>query len=190
MSAPGSSRSIFPTIWNYCVRLVTNIFRKLSAWYKDYVTRKEEERENLRSFYSNIKSQRGEFPGSFSINSWRPAQRTIESVEKYPPGWPQLAAFLHSEDNFAIFRRFGMVHCRVLVQLQAEIQQLERKLSDLDRSDAAANSPNSWRLQMVDFEDSSDSSQRDLLKQLQEKILVYGESIESECYLKGKDSKR
>jgi hypothetical protein len=42
---------------------------------------------------------------------------------------------------------------------------------------------------MVDFEDSSDSSQRDLLKQLQEKILVYGESTESECYLKGKDSK-
>jgi hypothetical protein len=71
-----------------------------------------------------------------------------------------------------------MVHCRVLVQLQAEIQLLERKLSELDHSDAAANSPNSWRLQMIDFEEGWDPAQKDIIKQLQEKLLVYGELIQ------------
>jgi len=70
-----------------------------------------------------------------------------------------------------------MIHCRLLVQLQAEIQLLERKLADLDCSDAVDGSPNSWRLQMADFEDRRDSSQRDLLKQLQEKLLVYGKLV-------------
>jgi hypothetical protein len=73
-----------------------------------------------------------------------------------------------------------MVHCRVLVHLQAEIQLLERKLLELDRSDAAANSPNAWRLQMIDFEEGWDSSQRDLIKQLQEKLLVYGKLIQAQ----------
>ena len=65
----------------------------------------------------------------------------------------------------------------MLVQLQAEIQLLERKLSELDCSDAVDGSPNSWRLQMVDLEDRWDPSQRDLLKQLQEKLLVYGKVV-------------
>jgi hypothetical protein len=73
-----------------------------------------------------------------------------------------------------------MVHCRVLVHLQAEIQLLERKLLELDRSDAAANSPNAWRLQMIDLEEGWDSSQRDLIKQLQEKLLVYGKLIQAQ----------
>jgi hypothetical protein len=86
-----------------------------------------------------------------------------------------LAAFQHSNDNFAIFRRFGLVHCRVLVQLQAEIELLQQKLSNLDQADAIDGAPNSWRLRTAEYNESCDPGQRDILKQLQEKLLLYGE---------------
>ena len=81
---------------------------------------------------------------------------------------------MHSEDNFAIFRRFGLVHCRVLVQLQAEIQLLEKKLSALDQSDARPGSPNAWRLQTAEFKEGWDSEKKNLLAELVDKILKYG----------------
>jgi hypothetical protein len=83
---------------------------------------------------------------------------------------------MHSEDNFAIFRRFGLAHCRILVQLQAEIQLLEKKLSALDQSDASPGSPNAWRLLTAEFKEGWDSEKRDLVTELGEKLLRYGKS--------------
>jgi hypothetical protein len=102
-------------------------------------------------------------------------QHLVFSVKDYPQGWPQLAALLYHNDNLAIFRRFGLTHCRVLLHLQAEIQLLEQKLSDLDHADSMPGSPNAWRLRTADFKGHWDPDQRDILKQLQEKLLVYGE---------------
>jgi hypothetical protein len=81
---------------------------------------------------------------------------------------------MHSEDNFAIFRRFGLVHYRVLVQLQAEIQLLEKKLSALDLSDASPGSPNAWRLQTAEFKEGWDAEKKDLVTELVDKLLKYG----------------
>jgi hypothetical protein len=106
--------------------------------------------------------------------SFRPHLLTSWLVEEYPEGWPQLAAFLHSSDNFAIFRRFGLTHSRVLVQLQCEIQLLEQQLAQLDKSDAAPGSTQAWRLQTSNWDPSWNSEQKDLLKQLQEKLITYG----------------
>jgi len=61
---------------------------------------------------------------------------TFVTVETHPKGYPQLAAFLNSDEDFAILRRFGTVNCRVLLHLQAEIADLEKQLTDLDDSDA------------------------------------------------------
>jgi hypothetical protein len=75
-----------------------------------------------------------------------------------------------------MFRRFGLPHCRVLLQLQAEIQLLEQKLSQLDHSDAEPGSPNAFRLLTAEYKDDWDPEQRDLLSQLQEKLLIYGKA--------------
>jgi hypothetical protein len=83
---------------------------------------------------------------------------------------------MHSEDNFAIFRRFGLVHCRVLVQLQAEIQLLENKLSILDQSDASPGSPNAWRLLTAEFKEGWNPEKKILVIELREKLLQYGKS--------------
>lgn len=49
---------------------------------------------------------------------------------------------------------------------------MEQKLLDLDRSDSGSS--NHWRLLTAEYHDNWDLEQRDLLKQLQEKLLVYG----------------
>ncbi|KAH9203508.1 hypothetical protein DL95DRAFT_418982 [Leptodontidium sp. 2 PMI_412] len=163
--SPAASSSFHSLCWLRFSTAVVSWTLYPTEWYKVNRQLAEEEKKRLQLLYSDIKSG-------------RPA------IEDYQEGWPQLAAFLHSEDNFAIFRRFGVLHCRLLVQLQAEIQHLEQRLVDLDRSDAAPGSQHSRRLQMSDFEEGSDPAQRDLLKTLQEKVLVYDQLLLNEKALR------
>jgi hypothetical protein len=53
-----------------------------------------------------------------------------------------------------------------------ELTEIEHKLNDLDRSDAGAEMPNQ-RLGRAE-DDGWDAAQRDLLNQLQEKLIQYG----------------
>ncbi|PMD60665.1 uncharacterized protein K444DRAFT_721015 [Hyaloscypha bicolor E] len=147
-----SFRSVLCGWWLFFVENLLFPFQKGSAWYKEYMTMREDEKAHIRALYSRCKEN---------------------PICDYPPGWPQLAAFLHSDDDFAIFRRFGLTHCRVLVQLQAEIQLLEKKLAEIDQADAMAGSSNAWRLLTAEYEYGWDPAQRNLLKELQEKLLTY-----------------
>jgi hypothetical protein len=102
----------------------------------------------------------------------------LHTDENYPVGWPQLAAFLNSADNYAIFRRFGTAHCRVLLHLMAEITSIEKKLDDLDISDA--KDPNMvYRLRRNEWYEGWDTAQRDLLEKLRTKLSEYGKFT---CY--------
>lgn len=98
----------------------------------------------------------------------------IAAFEEFPEGWPQYAAFLHSQENFPSFKRFGLLHMRGLLHGQAELQRLEQKLLALDRTDAVPGSGHQWRLRMLDYENAPNSAQRDLLSTIQQKLLVYG----------------
>jgi predicted kinase len=93
-------------------------------------------------------------------------------VEDYPEGYPQLASFLNSSDNFAILRRFGRTNCRVLLHVQAEIQALEKELDDLDGSDAR-DATHEHRLVSAEHKEGWDTKQQEILKALQEKFAIY-----------------
>jgi hypothetical protein len=93
-------------------------------------------------------------------------------VEDYPEGYPQLAAFLDSSDNFAIVRRFGRTNCRVLLHLQAEIQALQKELDDLDRSDTS-DAIHEHRLVSAEHKEGWDTKQQEILKALQEKLPIF-----------------
>jgi len=56
-------------------------------------------------------------------------------LESCPNGYPRLAGFLSSENNFSIYRGFSYLHSRVLLELQDEIASLERELDELDEVD-------------------------------------------------------
>ncbi|KUJ19257.1 uncharacterized protein LY89DRAFT_731665 [Mollisia scopiformis] len=159
----------------YCFLLIPND----NSSSVEELTQREEGRaeESPRAILSSPNPAPYVVPGRLFLE--KASNQHPASIEEYPAGWPQLAAFLHSEDNFAIFRRFGMTHCRVLVQLQAEIQLLEQELTNLDSEDAK-HPDRTWRLQMADIEenrDLSDAAQKILLKKLQEKLLVYDQLL-------------
>jgi hypothetical protein len=88
-------------------------------------------------------------------------------------GWPQLAAFLNSADNHAIFRRFGTEHCRVLLHLMAEITSIQKELEILDQADAE-NKDMLYRLRRNEWHEGWDTAQKDLLDKLRTKLLEYG----------------
>ncbi|KAH7417507.1 hypothetical protein BKA64DRAFT_301987 [Cadophora sp. MPI-SDFR-AT-0126] len=180
---PAASTSIRSLRWLQIRTVLGSFGLQPIRWYREKRQVAEGEKKRIEELYSVIKnSPRGS--RIFGSNHIRGLQ-VAAAIEHFQEGWPQLAAFLHSEDNFAVFRRFGVVHCRVLVQLQAEIQHLEERLKDLDCSDAAPGSPHVWRLNKSDFVvEDSDSTQRDLLKTLQDKLLIYDQLLLNEKELR------
>lgn len=93
-------------------------------------------------------------------------------VERYPQGFPRLAAFQDSSSDLAIFRRFGTAHCRLLMHLQCEITSIIKELDELDISDSEGGML--YRLRRNEWYEGLDRTQKDLLEKLQGKILIYG----------------
>jgi len=56
-------------------------------------------------------------------------------VKQFPTGYPNLAAFADSDESFMLYRRFGYLQSRVLLDKQDELRLLEAQLDALDRSE-------------------------------------------------------
>jgi hypothetical protein len=91
-------------------------------------------------------------------------------------GWPRLAAFQNQSDSCAVYRRFGLLFCRLLLQLEGELTFLEKRLLELDKKDAA-DVNKLYRLRSSDDDATWDPAKRNILKEIQEKLSDYGESI-------------
>jgi hypothetical protein len=109
-------------------------------------------------------------------------------VEHCPEGYPRLAAFLSSEDSFSIYRGFGYLHSRVLLNLQDQIVFLERELDQKDSFDQQ----NSLTLRLRSRARDERESRRDgeerprerILEEIRRKLVEYGSSfVESAIYL-------
>lgn len=92
--------------------------------------------------------------------------------EDYVPGLPRLAALQDSNDSVCIFRRFGDLSVRLLIAKEIELEQLASKLKKLDREDDE-NPAMRWRLKSVDFYEGCDPTQRNLLREIEQKINEY-----------------
>jgi hypothetical protein len=57
-------------------------------------------------------------------------------VEECSLGYPRLAAFMSSETTFGVYRGFGYLHSRLLLDRQQEVIALETELDELDEIDA------------------------------------------------------
>lgn len=61
-------------------------------------------------------------------------------MKEIPDGYPNLATFQSSDEVFAIYRRFGYLQSRLLLEKQDALQVLEKKLDQYDDGDRANNS--------------------------------------------------
>lgn len=98
----------------------------------------------------------------------------ISAVEDHPEGYPQLAAFANSDDNFLMCRRFGYLHSRVLLYRQDELSQLENRLLQIDKFDQKDN-PEVLKSRMLDDnDDDPEFSRKVLFQKIDEKLRDYG----------------
>ncbi len=59
-------------------------------------------------------------------------------MEECSLGYPRVAAFMDSDDKFMIYRRFGFLYYRLLLDKQDELRRIERDLDSIDKRDANA----------------------------------------------------
>lgn len=94
------------------------------------------------------------------------------AVHRYPLGFPRLAAFQKSDDDWVIFRGFHQSHIRLLIQDEVEITRLEEALQAMDTADNT-NPEMEARLKKT-HKETWDPEKENLLQQLRGKLTAYG----------------
>jgi hypothetical protein len=59
------------------------------------------------------------------------------SVNEFEDGYPNLATFQSSDEVFALYRRFGYLQSRLLLEKQDVLRVLEKRLNEYDNNDRA-----------------------------------------------------
>jgi len=99
------------------------------------------------------------------------------TVDDHPRGYPQLAAFVNSDENFLIARKYGFLRSRVLLYRQDELSVLEKDLIALDDDD---NEKRAIALTSRKFDEQTDKdpvySRKVLIQKIDNKLKEYGKS--------------
>ena len=98
------------------------------------------------------------------------------TVDDHPKGYPQLAAFVNSDENFFIARKYGFLRSRVLLYRQDELSVLEKDLIALDADDEEKRA---LALQSRKHDEQTDKdpvySRKVLIQKIDDKLKEYGE---------------
>jgi len=111
---------------------------------------------------------------AFFVLGQRKRISNVLTVDDHPLGYPQLAAFINSDPNFLMCRRFGFLHTRVLLYRQDELAQLENDLVSLDAEDEQI-APKALISRKLD-EARQDSPRKALIQGIDEKLKEYGKT--------------
>ena len=101
-------------------------------------------------------------------------------VESCPRGYPRLAAFLDSDENFMVYRRFGFIQSRLLLEKQDELRELEEKLDRLDKIEADAGD---WIPETRDLPERYLEPRKKLMDVLEKRFCAYGKFGHSSIFL-------
>lgn len=112
-----------------------------------------------------------------------PLNTLKDLVEDFPKGFPRVACFLDSDDAFMVFRRFGIVFARLLLNKQDEIRQMEAELLAMDRTDDVTGGAPYLMSRTEDLQRDPESipnawstTRPRLLESLETKVLEYCET--------------
>jgi hypothetical protein len=94
-------------------------------------------------------------------------------VESCPEGYPQIAAFLDSDENFMLYRRFGYLQSRILLHKQDQLRALEERLDRLDQADNNDEKTRRY-LKSRDLDDKRNGPRTTLLETIETKFKEYG----------------
>lgn len=94
-------------------------------------------------------------------------------MDSYNRGYSTLAAIEDSDPNFLIYRKFGWLRNRLLLDLQDQLVTLEEELHLLDDNDARLCDPGKVLISRRNDE-SQQTLRQELLKTIRQKLLEYG----------------
>ena len=106
-------------------------------------------------------------------------------MEDFPRGFPKLACFLDSDDAFMVYRRFGSVFSRLLLNKQDEIRTLEAELEAMDKTDRVSGNGNYLMSRTLDMDREhlpdafNGRSRPQLMEELEKKAMEYGKQCNS-----------
>ncbi|KAE9375175.1 hypothetical protein N431DRAFT_436695 [Stipitochalara longipes BDJ] len=109
-------------------------------------------------------------------------------LEKYPEGYPRISAYIDSDSDTPLFRRFGILHARSLLYKQVELTELEAQLDKLDKEDEGepGADDNKWRLgHSISLAGGKENEKRrDLMKKIDEKLEEYDKLVLREAAMR------
>lgn len=82
-----------------------------------------------------------------------------------------MAAYINSDVNFTMYRKFGTLRSRVLLHRQDELNKLEKRLNALDLRD---NVGDDFRIQCITYDREKDTQRTDLIDEIDSKLEHYG----------------
>lgn len=100
-------------------------------------------------------------------------RRSSHLVDSYQRGYSTLAAIQDSDPNFLIYRKFGWLRNRLLLDLQDQLVTLEEELQLLDDNDARLRDPDKVLISRRNDE-LQKTLRQDLLRTIRQKLLEYG----------------
>lgn len=92
-------------------------------------------------------------------------------MEECPEGYPRLAALLDSDENFMLYRRFGFLQARILLNKQDQLRELEKQL---DREDRVDMKKDPSLLKSREKDDSVNGRRQKILTEIEKLFKEYG----------------
>lgn len=94
------------------------------------------------------------------------------SVNEFTRGFPNMAAYVDSSENFMVFRRYGYLSSRLLLEMQDEMRDFEKQLDEMDRRDVSGDPT---MLMTRNWDESMSRRRNRLLNEIRKKYSEYGE---------------
>lgn len=101
---------------------------------------------------------------------------TVDAVHGGPRGYPELATFLDSDDNLMLYRRFGYLQSRILLEKQERLRLLEEELDELDHYQTSTPGDEN-ALITLDLESSKRTPRSELMTKIEPAWTEYGQKF-------------
>ena len=105
-----------------------------------------------------------------------------EVVSECHRGYPRLAAFQASGESFLLYRRFGYLQARVLLDKQDQLRILEEEVKDLDDEMKEFGRPTDLQTRNHISDDGLSDRRADLMRRIEETYCSYCQCVTS-CYV-------
>ncbi|CZS93270.1 uncharacterized protein RAG0_03637 [Rhynchosporium agropyri] len=101
--------------------------------------------------------------------TWR-GEIIVRALYQCPEGYPRLAALLDCDENFMLYRRFGFLQARILLNKQDQLRELETMLDNLDQSHKHSDS---IRLRSREHDEAEGPERSKLFREIEENFKQY-----------------